>query len=78
MWGGGDDGRSLRASELFGHSQVEIDISQRPIDVSARSQTGCQVAIACLSTAFALNGLQFVFSGFLVRRQRVTPIEAEV
>ena len=31
--------QGLRASELFGHSQVEIDISQGFVDVSARSQT---------------------------------------
>jgi len=34
--------------------------------------------MAFLSTGFAFNALQFVFSGFLVRRQRETPIEAEV
>jgi hypothetical protein len=43
LWEGGDvgradDGRSLRASELFGHSQIEINISQGFVDVSARSQ----------------------------------------
>ena len=37
--GRGDGGGSFRASELFGHSQVEIDISQGFVDVSARSQT---------------------------------------
>ena len=37
--GRGDGGGSHRASELFGHSQVEIDISQVFVDVSARSQT---------------------------------------